>query len=1023
MPTRTKDYPIYTYDEPAVYKDFSGGINTDPSNDHLLDTELRDCVNMTYFSGALVKRQGAKKICDVVCEDSLFNIQGVFLFTYKITYLIVAADGKLYQGIYNEDTTIRLNRLYIKYTKPTEDKVFDELNVFSGVEEIDSNDYIKSTNHEGYVQTFFRNIQTDETFTKNLRGDFDDITGGAVNVGDVFISNNTFRYLCIKNFVKEFWYPSVSQKWELLAYTGSEAEPGSIFKYVEDGVTYTIQADDPSVEAKINAITSSNNVHIFDIDDNRVWYANDFCYYDGKFYKCKVTHQNMHNALMNNEYFIDLTNLSGTNFVEESFFVFQNYRKIEAATLNNKLYIATGTRIIEVSMFANNLVARPITPYLCNYTEITKIGYNYMSPYPELAVASQLNTVTTSITGIKVTKKIAGNFLLTPIMNIQIGDSVDNYYYRWEKNINGTWYTVVPFAAQRQAFLPSGDGTSIPVERKNYYYIEVDDADKYTYRCTFARAFETTTDVVEPWNMASNYKIGDVVSIDQRIFKCINSHNAEDIVYQNNVFDLYGYKAITSNGETNYERIQLWEEVYNLELLLYIHKTINQSGEVVNTFTTVYDYKIDKVTGEYYGSATSVLFDNELGINDNFLMIQSCTKVIADGNKLLFYADRFNSGMWFKTIINNPGYVTDRGNLSFKTNKNEAVIKVIPFQGNILVFANSDEIGGSIHLVQGNGDDYDDQSGYYSPYQRRTINASITSSNADSIQICDNIIVFKYFNRVYYINASDLNNDTVKVNPCNDRVLNNEGDVKIPWDDDDCISEVTKDYYALLWKEKYALDSSGDLIQTHPGMRVKMYYKMSVQYDDNTYGMPWLRDEGKIFDTNFILYIKGKPIYLYNNVLLSLDKNYYLDINDPIVCNIHFKAVDLNYESFLKLIENCIVTFHRNQFNKIDIDVIIKNEGGHILLDTESKRYAANDLGTLYVGTKYKANGQNKIGTTIQDNKMFITINKFPCLTADTSIKVITDGSFTLTGLTYSYTTIDSPDSNPSEIYNKIVRG
>ncbi len=113
MPTRTKDYPIYTYDEPAVYKDFSGGINSDPSNEHLLDSELRDCVNMTYLSGALVKRKGAKKICDISCDDDLINIQGIFLFTYRITYIILAADGKLYYGIYTENSTIQLTRLQI----------------------------------------------------------------------------------------------------------------------------------------------------------------------------------------------------------------------------------------------------------------------------------------------------------------------------------------------------------------------------------------------------------------------------------------------------------------------------------------------------------------------------------------------------------------------------------------------------------------------------------------------------------------------------------------------------------------------------------------------------------------------------------------------------------------------------------------------------------------------------------------------------------------------------------------------
>ena len=71
MGTRFKDYPIYTYDEPASYSDFYGGLNTDPSNDHLLDSELRDVTNMTYLSGALVKRKGAHKLCDVSSPEKL----------------------------------------------------------------------------------------------------------------------------------------------------------------------------------------------------------------------------------------------------------------------------------------------------------------------------------------------------------------------------------------------------------------------------------------------------------------------------------------------------------------------------------------------------------------------------------------------------------------------------------------------------------------------------------------------------------------------------------------------------------------------------------------------------------------------------------------------------------------------------------------------------------------------------------------------------------------------------------------
>ena len=135
MPAKFKDYPLYVYDEPVTYDDFTGGINTDPSNEHLSDFEMRDCLNMTYKSGALVKREGASLLCDISCQEDLFNIQGIFLFTYKITYLIVAADGKLYQGIFNEHSTIPLTRLRIRRELADSDALYNPMDIFVGLEE------------------------------------------------------------------------------------------------------------------------------------------------------------------------------------------------------------------------------------------------------------------------------------------------------------------------------------------------------------------------------------------------------------------------------------------------------------------------------------------------------------------------------------------------------------------------------------------------------------------------------------------------------------------------------------------------------------------------------------------------------------------------------------------------------------------------------------------------------------------------------------------------------------------------
>ena len=1022
MPTKYKDYPVYTYDEPAVYNDFTGGINTDPSNEHLLKNELRDAVNFTYLSGALVKRKGAKKLCDISCDEDLETIQGIFLFTYRITYIIIAADGKLYQGVFNEDAPITLSRLIIQKTSAISRFAFDETDSLIGIEEKQPSELIGIGKHDGYIQSYIVNNYTDERFLKNIRGDYQDVEYGLIAKGDIFIETDNLyekQYLCIKEFEKEMFYPKDLINWKLVPAIGTH-EPGDAVELSDGSELLAIDiTDDSDVAPYFN-----QGIYYFKIQDIKQWQTGDIVYYNGKFYECTEPHYNRYGSLRDEELFVEISSIANSIYREEKQLIFQNYRKIEAATFNNKLYIATGTRIVEVYLQSDELKAKPVEPYLINNSELVNIGFNYMSPYPELAIASQKDTVTTSIANVKVNKTTGGRYLLQPIMNIQKGDSVKNYYFRWEKLIDGVWYCVVPFKSQKQ-LLPTEDDNSMELEKYDYSTLEVDDADTVQYRCTFAKSFENSTDVVEPFDITKSYAIGQFVSVGARIYKCIKSYDVSLIKYPSTTFQLSAYIGHADEEGTTitYEDTltNIWVEVYELEMLPYIYEIVDDEGRFQKRYSYIYDFKINQVDGEYFGSAVSVLFNNDLKIEDTFLTIHSCTKILVDGSKILFYGDKYNSGMWYKTILNNPGYVTDRGCLSFKTTKNEAVVKVVPFQGNLIVFANAENSGGSIHLVKGNGDDYNAEDGYYSPYQRSTINASISSDNADSIQICDNLLIFKYFNRVYCINASDLNNDVVKVTSLNNRILTQNEEVAIPWDDNDCISVVTDTYYALMWKEKYTQDKDGELILQHPGMRVKMYYNMSVVYDDKTYGLPWLRDEGEVFNAKFVVYIKGKPLYLYNNILVTFDEEYYKDIDKDYVAKFHPRAEGLNYETQFKFIEHVIVGFHRNQFNNVDLDVIIKNEAGHVLIDTTSKRFSIGDLRALKLGQVHSPDAI-RLDTTIQDNKLINSVNMFPCLLADATIIAKTSGSFTLTSITYNYTSCDAPDQNPYDLYSGIIR-
>jgi hypothetical protein len=1106
-----KDYPIYTYDEPATYSDFSGGINTDPSNEHLQPNEMRDCLNMHYKSAALVKRKGASLLCNIECEDELFNVQGVFLFTYRITYIIVAADGKLYKGFYSPNGTIRLNRLPIDVEIPESLDAYNPMNTTIGL----TNRVSENINqkHDGFIYSYVidkngNKINLEDFFL----GDYLDLSQSIIKDQDIVKYNGNYYRLNWTNtntlpenrYIKrtlitpentEYWISldeyntfysdeiiqridplSVSYGWIAGVHTG----------LVLDTKTNTWRKSGYYVGEE----WISNGAPGLWKERYEPWISDQAVLYEDNIYICIKTHTNFLNPPAD---VYAHPNAEWVKLTEKQELLFQNHDSIEAATYNNKMYITTGTRFVVIELISNELVAHTIEPYLCNTTEITNIGYNYLSPYPELCRSTQYNQAITSIGGILAIKGLNGLYTLTPQMNFAQGETEHDYYFKWEKKIGDEWVTIYSYKDNTYKnytykYIKEDDGkyvlkdgeyilhkdsiggprynkypTGYSLSKINLFTIEVEDADKYQYRVSFAKSFEKPTEIADNWDYSKNiYRVGDKVSVQNEagtleIYTCIKEHTPKQVLWDNIEYELtdiapainregYYYQTYQIDAGGNYVAktenpvfslntstrtgLSLYEKQEDGTYKFYCYDTSTIiKGEVYweKEFTEEailtedgvdYDWIVNKVDGEYFGQGASTIAI-DLKPEDKFNIIHSCKKIISDGNKFLLYDDKYNSGSWYKTVINNPAYITDRGGLSFKTNKNESLIKVVSFNGNLIAFANAENVGGSIHMITGNGDDWDDQSGYYSPYRRSTINATVSCDNANTVQVCENILVFKYFDTLYYISGSELNNEVVSVYSCNDRIKHNNNFVRIPWDDNSCISEVTEDYYALIWKEKYTIDNE-DLILERPALKVKMYYKLGTQQNEKIV-YPWLRDESDYFNIDHIVYIKGKPIYLYNNTLTTFNNEVYTDFGNIYKCLIHFRGEDLNYPKMSKLINNVLVYYHRNQYSTIDFDLLIKNEAGHSLIDTASKRRSIQDLRALREGDTIVDN-EVRLDSTILDSKVFNTTYKFPLLLADTTIVAENDKEFSVSSITYNYVTSETPDTTPYDLYTNILR-
>lgn len=923
MPALVKKYPVYVTDEPISYKNFIGGINSDQSNEHLTDAELRDGLNVHFQSSGLIKRKGAKILSTLISDVTLNNIQGIFLYTYKVTYVVIAADGKLFYGLYSPNKEIEIKPLPIYFYDIDESIVNNPLNLKLGLPNYDSLS-INSIplNHSGYVLT--KDLIIDGEVC-NYIGPYNALANETIiKVNDYVFYEGVYYLKINENLTLNYILPTNTEFWATLTQQELEA-----------------------IEEQPVVAWDSFNLN---------YEKDELVVYEGTTYKC-----------INNHFVRNNLNLRNTTmFVEVkkplSELVFQNTLNIEGSTYKNFLYIASGTRIVEVYLDSKNLlVARVMLPKLIDAYVATEIGLNQLSPYPEYCLTTTFDQAITNVNTVVVQHKVFNDksyFELKPIMTVANGDSINDYYFRWEKLINGTWYVVKRFRDNvSNTFIFDQNENLLPYKiRNDFSYLIVDDADQYQYRVTIAKNFS----------------------------------------------------IIESPTETS-------EIIYELETL--------KKYQEADTF----DLKINKISGDFFGQASTIIYKEktfeELAFETGnystlYQVINSCRKVFADGNKFLFYNDAYSSGEWFKTVIDNPNYVALRGGLSFKTNKNEELLKVISFAGNIVAFANAENIGGSIHLVLGNGDDVESDQ-YYSPYRRKTISPEISTDNADTVQVAENLLFFKHFDMVYFIQAGELDNERVTLYSANDKLKQPNKNFSIPWEDNTCISEVTEDYYALIWPEVNIIEND-EVLKVRDALRIKLYFKFYQNIMGKIY-FSWLRDESKVFNSKHILYINKKPIFLYNNSLVTMhDNNTWTDFGSIYPAKIIFKSYDLEKPKMYKLLDNITLLYNRNQYSSVDFELKAFNEAGHTILEYKNEDLIQN-LRTLKVGDELNKETV-KLDSTLIDSKVINTKYKFPFLLVQVELINLSESSFSFGSLTFNYTTVDIPDQNPYAIYNSAIR-
>ena len=503
----------------------------------------------------------------------------------------------------------------------------------------------------------------------------------------------------------------------------------------------------------------------------------------------------------------------------------------------------------------------------------------------------------------------------------------------------------------------------------------------------------------------------------------------------------------------------------------------------------------------------------EVKVDQEFLNLHSCIKVAIDGTKLIFYDDAYDSGEWYNTVPGICNYSSYKGNIDFRTDKREKLIGVVVFDSNIVVFSDNELLGGNISVISGNGDVYNRNDGYYSPYKRVVVNTNVSCDSYNTIQVCENYIIFKYRRDIYMLDTNELDAERVNVITINDKVKQRLNGIEFPldrirmpqsnediyWDfhqynrclkPDEIFSECCNGYYGIIFPHQgfyvdtwdypenalisypdggnpeYVEHLRGRKIEDvtlKPGLRWKCYFRNGQVYQDSPKTFfPWLRDTTHYLNIVSVININGESTMVTENAeLVQFIDDEYKGEEDYKV-RITTKCYDQGLPTLCKFMDNLNVYYNRDFSEIFYANMYVKNESGYYIYHPNDEAYISmqtKPFGEVKFDERYKVDdalnllpgyepmeqydeypyidpmdkpvqilGETLLDTATLDRPSFTSVTltpkyRFPYLSAQYIIEMLSNQAFALSSITWSFTSNDMPDFTREKLYREILKG
>ena len=734
--------------------------------------------------------------------------------------------------------------------------------------------------------------------------------------------------------------------------------------------------------------------------------------------------------------------------------IIQNTKRVQGVPVEDYFIMATGLRVLKITEEFDEetndyfLFARVLDAYAPNSWEFQNIGVNNLSPFPNYYLDEEQEVPMTSIGQIKTYPKEidinTNEVTVEAMINCLKGYTKHDLYYKWEARIgaNKEWQTLLYWNASKNEDEKSSKGIS-------------------------------------------------TLTIPQSKLIALNGGNTIT-----EGLELFVRCTVTSDFQLSYD----------VQTKTY-YKDTDEDG----------DYVADQAVAQYSKTHIKKVIRNEYDPNTvapdaQFLRVHSCTKVVSDGTKLLFYDDAYNSCEWYKTVVGKVNYLSYGGNLNFRTNKNEKLIGVVIFDKNIVVFSDNEQLGGNISVVTGNGDDYNDGE-YYSPYKRTIVNTNVSCDAFNTIQIAENYIIFKYRNDIYMLDTNDLDAERVQVITINDKVKQKLNNVEFPLDrvreprreehleydfheynkclkPDEIFSEVYDGFYGIVLphqgfhidtfeypdealkhyegaNQEYINKLRGrriENISVKPGLRWKCYFRKGTVYQNGGKTFyPWLRDTSKYLNICSIIDINGESTMVtYNGELVQFNNEDYSGLDEyNYKVRMSTRCYDMELPTLCKFMDNLNVYYNRDFTKNLYMDCYVKNEASYYIYTPNTEAFVnLNDMmGEVKFDERYKIDdalnllpgygpleryddeplvdpidkpvqvlNEVALDTAVLDRPSFTSITltpkyRFPFLSAQFILELKSNQAFSLSSLTFSFTSNDMPDFTREKLYRDILKG